>query len=59
MCTHCSGRYYADYPDSVTVIGSWIFRKPLLLLFDTFEAFVLFLSGLALPFNVLAKLYTD
>lgn len=30
----------------VTVIGSWIFRMPLPLLFDTFEAVVLFLSVL-------------
>ena len=55
VCTHYSGRYCAHRLDSVTVIGSWIFRKPLPLLFDTFEAIVLFFSGLSLPFNTIAK----
>lgn len=59
VCTHYSGRYCADCLDSVTVVGSWIFRMPLPLFFDTFEAIVLFFSGLALPFNTIDELYAD
>ena len=32
---------------------------PLPLLFDTFEAIVLFFSGLTLPFNTISELYAD
>ena len=59
VCTHYSGRYCADRLDSVTIIGSWIFHKPLPLLFDTFEAIVLFMSGLSFPSMRLLNSCTD